>query len=252
MRLQKIVAAVRDTPGGLAALEAGAELAAASGGGFTALTILSDPWDKAEPKALAGHRHAVRFGVPSVEIARWAEMEHADLIVLGHDAGPLRPAIDGTLRRARVPCLVVTPGTHRPRLVAAAVDASPDASDVLQGAFAVGRVYGAEAVALHVEPGAPEMSWSRRRTRHDAEQVAAAVASAWEGGDRGGNTAVAPCDVVVRQGDPATEILVAAEEDALDLIVLGQDHGHAHGLAARIAPRLLALPGRALLTIPLR
>src|SRR5207249_12315955 len=87
-------------------------------------------------------------GVPAVEIVRAADRERADLIVLPRDP---RNTLEGTVQRARVPCLVVAPGGAGLGRVLAAIDGGPDSGDVLGAARAIGQLPGSEVLSVRVE-----------------------------------------------------------------------------------------------------
>ncbi len=187
-------------------------------------------------------------GVPAVEIARWSETEGADLVVLGCEprvrAGRLDcgATVEGTVRRARVPCLIAPAGAAGCRRIMAAVDGGPDSHDVLDAALTLGRLWDAAVRALHVAQPA----------------LAGAVATAGSHGppDRRADPLhglAATGELIVRQGDPVAEVLRAVREDAVDLLVLGHHRGgpaDAHGTGS-IAARLLARAPCAVLTIPI-
>src|SRR5881409_3186759 len=111
-------------------------------------------------------------GVPAVEIVRAADRERADLIVLPRDP---RNTLEGTVQRARVPCLVVAPGGAGLGRVLAAIDGGPDSGDVLGAARAIGQLPGSEVLSVRVE------RWSGCAT--------ASLASAGELSGRWGETA---------------------------------------------------------------
>ncbi len=140
----KVMAAVHQTPAGVHALRAAALVADAAGAELIALSIVRDPWQSIRPEEVSTLRPAiapsgvaeergvaelqqvvtatigtsratpmVRFGNPGTELARWARLESADLLILGRQ--PLgqferRPAgltLQETLRSAALPCLCV-------------------------------------------------------------------------------------------------------------------------------------------------
>ena len=92
---------------------------------------------------------AVAFGDPAAEICRFAEARDADLLILGRkQRSPaarllLGDTADLVLRRSRVPCLFVQPGTPPITQLLVAVDRSPQALRV----FAAGRDFAAAAGA---------------------------------------------------------------------------------------------------------
>src|SRR5437879_13865824 len=124
MRLRKILAAVEADASDASALCAATRLATA------ALARL------AVPGASPG-------GVPALEIARAAEREGADMIVLPRDP---RDTLEGTVRRARVPCLVVPPCGARFGTILAAIDGGPDSADVTDATPRLGGPLGGQVV----------------------------------------------------------------------------------------------------------
>jgi nucleotide-binding universal stress UspA family protein len=131
-----------------------------------------------------------------------------------------RPQNDGPsvtaaiLRRSRIPVLIA-PNTHREyRRVLAGVDDSPNAPTVLNAAITIGDCFGVRIAALHVKPTSalPVLSSDRPRWLQRLEQA-----------ERGGGVVVAACETLVRQGDPATEILAEAQDS--DLLVIGYRRG---------------------------
>ena len=218
----------------------GIELATLAPASVTALSV-TDPSAPGLGVAPALSQRVTRVtavGIPAIEIARQADSDGADLIVLGRELpGEKAPrdgrnTMEGTVRRARVPCLLVPRGTKAFRRVLAAVDRGPDAERVIAAALFIGRLFHAAVRALHVE--AP---------------VAVGV-----GGKAGPDWAPeGECDTMVHEGDPVSEILRVTREDAIDLLVLGHHRGgpvSAHATSG-IAPRLLQRAPCAVLTVPI-
>src|SRR2546427_12917329 len=139
MRLRKILAAVEADASDASALCAATRLATA------ALARL------AVPGASPG-------GVPAHEIAPAAEREGADMIVLPRDP---RDTLEGTVRRARVPCLVVPPGGAGFGTILAAIDGGPDSADVSDAATTIGELLGGKVITVRVD--AARSTW-----RHSA------------------------------------------------------------------------------------
>ncbi|HJQ66276.1 MAG TPA: universal stress protein [Gemmatimonadales bacterium] len=280
MQVRRVLSAISMQSLGPRAALAGAEIAALAHAELVVLTVLRDPWEVLRPDEIEGLRrlhigspasiaaeraskqladlvrpavlsapsvtYRVAFGLPSVEIARSTEETGADLIVIGCGDEVVQRGQESvtaaTLRRSRVPVLVA-PLRHRVcRRILACVDDSPNATAVLDAALALGEYQGAHVVALHVEPSpagpaAPGgASWLRRL----------------DGARESHGTAVAECETVVRQGDPATEILAQAADDT-DLIVFGYRRGLRYGNTGAIgtvAVRLLRRAECALLAVP--
>jgi nucleotide-binding universal stress UspA family protein len=176
--------------------------------------------------------------IPAIEIIRAAERDQADLIVL---ARAPRDTVEGTVRRAHVPCLVVPPGGTALRKILAAVAAGPDSDEILAAATTVGRLVGGEVIALHVAAATPSAA-------------APLPAPAEHPVSTGSATAVATAhDVMVRHGDPVTEVLGYVRDAGIELLVYGQHRGgprdgHATG---SVAARLLQRAPCAVLTVPI-
>jgi nucleotide-binding universal stress UspA family protein len=253
MHVRRVLAAVDLSSTSPKAVLAAAELAAVAKAELIVLTVLRDPWELVGPEEVEGYRRArtgspadlaatraserlqqlagpaalpapsvsyrTAFGLPGIEIPRHAEEVGADVLVLGRPNGkhPQNGAPSVTaaiLRRSRVPVLIA-PSVHQVyRRVLAGVDDSPNAPAVLNAAITIGDCFGARIAALHVKPTSalPVLPSDRPRWLRRLEQAE---------GD--GGTVVAACETLVRQGDPATEIL--AETEASDLLVIGYRRG---------------------------
>ncbi len=282
MQLRKILAAVKPASADAHPAPAALELAGRANARLAILGVTESPWQLVAPApeaglgrmpsrgellSLAADRMRTRLGplieprlrdrvvvhatigLPAVEIVRWSESEGADLIVLGRESRP-RPGrldggdtVEGTVRRARVPCLVVAAGEHACRRILAAVDGGPDSRDVLDAALTLGRLWSAAVRALHVdEPalaGAVATTWAHDPPAYRADPLR-------------GLAAAASCEILVSQGDPVAEILRQVREDGTDVLVLGHHRGgpaNAHHTRS-VAARLLARAPCAVLTIP--
>ena len=269
MKLRKIVVAVNDTPAAVHALREASLIATAADAELIALTVVEDPWQKVEPREVEGYRRlrghtpadvaegrvrgelealvtstigrgraklAVQFGLPGIELARWAELAGADLLVLGRQPGgelARRPAgriTGGTLGRARMPCLLVPFGQRTWRRVIGAVGAGPAAQSVAEAASLFAGLWFAVPHFVHAEPSG---------TGGQPALVA-------EG--NGGVATVA--DATVAQGDPVGEVLKLAREEQADLLVFGYHRGETAAEAGRVAPHLLERAPCAVLTVP--
>jgi nucleotide-binding universal stress UspA family protein len=280
MHVRRVLAAVDLSSTNTKAVLAAAELAAVPKAELIVLTVLRDPWELIGPEELEGYRRArtgspadlagtraskrlqqlagpatlpahsvsyrTAFGLPGIEVPRYAEEVGADVLVLGRPGGkrPQNEAPSVTaaiLRRSRVPVLIA-PSAHQVyRRVLAGVDDGPNAPTVLNAAITIGDCFGARIAALHVKPTStlPVLPSDRPRWLRRLEQVE---------GD--GGAVVAACETLVRQGDPATEILAEAGDS--DLLVIGYRRGMifddpaAPGIATRVLRRatcaVLAVP----------
>jgi nucleotide-binding universal stress UspA family protein len=268
MKFRKIVVAVNETPAAVHALREAAVIAEAAGAKLTALNVVEDPWRWVEPVEVEGFRRthgpapaevaegrarkaleqvvaeaigpgraelAIQFGLAGVELARWAELEGADLLILGRQpAGDLarRPAgrtVGGTLARARVPCLIVPFGQRTWRRVLAAVGTGPAAANVEETAMAFASLWNTVPQSVHAEPrGAPA---------HPSGAPA-----------EGGEQTIAAATLL--HGDPVGEVLKAAREQGTDTLVIGNHRGETVAEAGRVAPHLLERAPCAVLTVP--
>ena len=93
-----------------------------------------------------------RGGVPAVEVARAAERQGVDLIVLPRES---RELVDGVVRRARVPCLIVSAGDCALRRIVVAVDGGPDSAEILDVAARFGALFEVGVEQVHVALGDP-------------------------------------------------------------------------------------------------
>ncbi len=176
MKRQMLLAAVDGSPSGNEALRTAARIAAEAHGSVAVVTVARDPWEWIESWEVEKYRfnrpdpvgsvltprvrerleptiraamgtqavsHVVRLGLPAVEIPRAAELVNADLLVLGREPEVGR-TIEGTVRRAQVPCLVVRSGLERFQRVLAAVAVGPSSTDVLDAALAIAESEGSD------------------------------------------------------------------------------------------------------------
>src|SRR5574341_1846751 len=256
MKLLKLVVGVDGTPRGGHALRAAAQIveAGAGAGSITALTVVEGAGTgPVEPQAItplvtavAGARHRVRLGAAAIEIPRFDEQEAADLIVLGRC--PEAPAAlgrtgtitEGTLRRTRVPVLIVPQGQAIGGHLLAAVSSGVECAEILEAAAALAERLRAIVQALHVEP---EYALAGVPTRSGLVNVTAEIAR---------HTPGAP-DLLVRRGDPAREILDAVRAQRTDVLVIGRRRGAAalDREADSVAARVLAKARCAVLVVPI-
>jgi nucleotide-binding universal stress UspA family protein len=265
---RKIVVAVDESPAAVHALRQAAVIAEAAGAQLVALTVVEDPWRQVEPAEVEGFRRihgptpadvaedrartaldaqvrsalgpgragvAVQFGLAAVEVARRAELEGADLLVLGRQpVGELarRPTgrtLRGTLARARMPCLVVPFGQRGWRRVLAALATGPAAAAVEEVATAFAALWGEAPQSVHAEPGGGTGVAATSRAANGPATVTAGT---------------------IVYGDPVGEVLKAAREHGTDTLVIGYHRGETTAEAGRVAPHLLERAPCAVLTVP--
>lgn len=191
-------------------------------------------------------------------ILRRAEEVHADLLVIGphRDMSGTRRALGTTADRlvltSDVACLIV----HTPlSLPLRRVLVPSDLSDAARGALDMGLIWACalrmptgrgEATRIHVLHVIPERPAQPEADRVLQEEVAAA-------GERTGCAAPLRVsqDVVVRDS-AATEILRRAEEDRVDLLVLGThgESGHSRDSIGSVSSAVARQAECAVLLVP--
>jgi nucleotide-binding universal stress UspA family protein len=165
----------------------------------------------------------IAFGVPSIEICRFAEQRAADLLVLGRkQRSPMARLLlgdtaDAVLRRSRVACLFVQPGSAPIARVLVALDGSDRGMSVLAACRGFAEAAGAAIRVVTVEEvNAPH-----------PEAVALSVPLArsdrlvWEVGD---------ASVAVRQGRVVPEILAEVVASGSDVLCFGYHRGGPPGI----------------------
>ena len=241
MQLRNILVGVKPAAPDAHPLPVAIELAIRAAARYTVLSVTdaSSHGSPVVPNRSPRGATVTAVGVPAIEIARTADSSGADLIVLGRglptemesrDAGSV---VERTVRRARVPCLLVRQGEKVFARVLAAVDGGPDSGDVLAAALVFGRLFDASVRAVLVEAA-----------------VLAAV------GAPTGLPELTPAvgdETIVCQGDPVSEIMRVVREQDVDLLVFGHHRGgpvSAHATSG-VAARLLQRAPCAVLTVPL-
>jgi nucleotide-binding universal stress UspA family protein len=208
--------------------------------------------------------YAVLWGVPGVEIPRFAEDHEADLIVLGRKPRTRAQRVfmgdtaDAVARRSRVPCLFVLPGVRQIGQVLACLDGTERGMSVYHAARAVTAVIGARLRVVTVEPvwlDEPEelagILPGARSLRLNRTLDRVRFAAGLEGEADGGDAAAAA--LAVRRGDVLTEILAETQESGADLLVTGYHRGGPPGMVegGSVARKLLHAAPCAVLTVPL-
>jgi nucleotide-binding universal stress UspA family protein len=160
------------------------------------------------------------FGLPEIELPRFAERVGAGLLVLGRKPPPLEPRFrpgktaDAVARRSTVPCLFVSGPLEVPERLLVALDGSERGLRVLRFALDIAMRLGARLSGVIVEPA----------DGGGAAGLAAPVPSARTAVLQGRlDGAVQP--LIVSHGNPELEILRAAEDVGADVIILGCRRG---------------------------
>jgi nucleotide-binding universal stress UspA family protein len=265
MRFTHLVAATDESDAGRQAAWTALELAQRAGGRVTVLRVVPpggstnevereqlQRWvesDLPPLERLPPIEYAVGYGLPGIEIARFADRVRADLVVLGRKPRSqmtrllLGDTADAVARRSRVPCLFVSPLGVHPRRLLVALDGSVRGMAVLHTAAAFAKEIRADVRALTVEP------------LHAGEppHLAAAMPTARSArlGSRVHQADGRPLEV--RRGQPAEQILAAVEEHGPDVLVVGCHRGGPAGVieGGSTSRRVIHSASCAVLTVPL-
>ncbi|MFI5210620.1 MAG: universal stress protein [Gemmatimonadales bacterium] len=279
MDYQCIVAATDGTAAARHAVEVAARLASQSGARLRLLSVVPAPASVAAastdpphagpfPDLPAGKvETAVAVGLPGVEIARYAETEHADLLVLGR---PFRSHAsrrllgdtgDAVARRAAAPCLFVPPVDRFPERVLAALDGTERGLIVMKTASDYARAAAGRLRAITVEPSMdnePHHLASALPTAR-SERLSQALdrlffedpslLKVWDRRNQAGDGHL----LGVRRGDPVAQILEEVESTTADVLAVGFHRGGPPGLieGRSVGRRLLHSARCAVLTVPL-
>lgn len=255
--LNKILAATDGSEHGLAAVVTGATLAERAGAGFEVATVLEilllpPPYalpgpdaaefelefmQEARAKAIEQARQGgagdapihVRAGLAPQLVNKVAQESGSDLIVVGANPQPAlaRSLVGPTGRRilylADRPVLVASEARRAPyRRIVAAVDLSQTSLAVLECAWTLAKVDGAELCALFVLEPLPMMLARVARLREEGLRKASSELGRVliEAGLSTEGTVVKR----IREGNAGREILQEAQSADADLVVLGT-HG---------------------------
>ncbi len=214
-----------------------------------------DPEIRSAPRQVAVGL-GVTFGIPGVEICRFADDHAVDLIVVGRKQRSQATRLlvgdtaDAVARRSRTPCLFVPLGVSAPERVLVALDGSRRGLTVLRTACGFSAAVGARLDAVTVEAARPdeppELAALVPTGRSSA--LRQAIAELADCAPAGG----APEGLVVRRGPVAETLLLALEETAADALVLGFHRGGPPGVleAGSTARRLTHSAACAVLTVP--
>lgn len=213
--------------------------------------------DLPAPTTHGGIELEITAGVPGIEIARYAELRRADLLILGRKARSqaarllLGDTADAVARRSRVSCLFVPPRARPIRRVLVALDGTERGMFVLKEACGFARAAGAVLTAVTVEPdwageaadevAAPPLARTVRLLARARETVRLELGRA------------ANIEVDVRRGEIVEQVLAAFQASSADLLVFGFHRGGPAGVieAGSTARRLAHTAPGAVLTVPL-
>ncbi len=283
MLLRHVLAAADDSEEGRAAILAAAHLGQRSGARVSVVTVVPAMPTEAVAARLLERlsdtvegqlRHldqgrppvdlAVEFGLPGIEIARFAETRGADLIILGRKRRTsmqrllMGDTADAVARRSRVPCLFVQAGAHEYGRILVALDGTERGLSVLPVAMDFARDAHSRLRAVTVEPAFDNERDGPWVHTGRSERLAEAIDSlrnrsgagqeAWDTVlGRSGET------LVVHRGRVVDEILGEVHASATDVLILGCHRGGPAGMieAGSITRRLMHECPSSVLTVPL-
>jgi nucleotide-binding universal stress UspA family protein len=226
-------------------------------GAATALERLHR-WVEAElePTCPVSVELGIAFGVPGIEICRFADQRGADLLVLGrkHRSAVARLLVgdtaDAVIRRSRLPCLFVEQGALPLSRLLVALDGSDRGMRVYAAARDFARAVDLGLRVVTVECGdrpealdlVPPLPLTRSsRLWSELEPTRAGTPTSTE------------TTVSIRQGRPVAEVLAEIAETGADVLTFGCHRGGPAGIleSGGTARHLLHSAPISVLTIPL-
>lgn len=289
MRFQHLVVAADETDAGRSAVRTGLDLAARANARLTIMTVTPAAahvrvphggggggdgailerlahWlerDLASASARLDVELGCAHGIPSVEICRFAENRRADLLILGRKPRTAAARLlvgdtaDAVARRSQVASLYVPPRASPLQRFLVALDGTERGFVVFRAAAALADAIGAGIQPVIVEPpavtdAAPIPSsrtlvllgqLDRLVTPGDREALARASGPGRSLEDT----------LMVRRGEPVTQLLEAANAAGADVVAIGNRRGGPPGPVegGSIARRFAHLAPGALLAVPL-
>jgi nucleotide-binding universal stress UspA family protein len=197
----------------------------------------------------------VAFGIPGIEICRYADDHDADLLLLGRKRHSpmmrllLGDTADAVARRSRFPSLFAPPGSRSISRVLVALDGSERGMNVLDQACDFAHHVRASLQAITVERVPPN------EPLHLASSLPLARSTSLRARVREvlSRKALPDVPLVIRRGDILERVVAEAQETAADILVVGYHRGGPPGVleAGSTARRLAHAAPCAVLTIPL-
>jgi nucleotide-binding universal stress UspA family protein len=287
MLLKHIVAASDESDAGRQAIRTAANLAHRAGARLTVLRVIAvealrqvasigaeaaaiEEWDTETareqlsrwleadvlpPGTAQPYELGIAYGIPGIEICRFAEQNQADLLVLGRKRHSqmmrllLGDTADAVARRSRVPCLFVPPGAEEIATVLAALDGSDRGMNVLNQSCDFARYTGAAVRAVTVERRSAseplQLVNSLPLARSEALRSRVREVLAREG--------FPDAPLSIHRGDILERVIAEAQESKADVLAVGYHRGGVPGVieAGSTARRLAHVAPCAVLTIPL-
>lgn len=202
-----------------------------------------------------GVQLGVAYGIPGIEICRYAEGHGADLVVLGRKQHSrmmrllLGDTADAVARRSRLPGLFVQQGAPDIRKILVALDGGDRGMSVLSQAAEFARQIGATLQTITVESSPadepPAIATSLPLARTAALQRRTSEMLLQKG--------LPDAPLRIRRGDISDEVTAEVRETGADLLVVGYRRGGPPGVieAGSIGRRLAHAAACAIMTVPL-
>lgn len=196
---------------------------------------------------------AIKYGLPGIEISRYAEQSEADLVIMVRKRRSKMSralsgdTVDSVVRRSVVPCLLVPPETVQLTGVVAALDGTDRGMVVFREALELATATGQPLAALTVEP------LRANEPAALAAQVPTGRSLLLQESVQGilGGEAAAP--VIIRRGDIVEQVLAEMRDRVGSVLAVGYHRGGPPGLieAGSSGRRLLQQSPGPVLTVPL-
>jgi len=283
IRFRHLLVAADESAEGRAAIRTALDLSARSRAQVTVLMVVEGTREEAEARvrletlralvrAAAGKERAplanlaVAFGIPGIEIVRFAEQNDVDLVIGGrkHRSDLQRLLVGDTAasvaRRSSVPCLFVIGGDQRLEHVLVALNGTERGLTVLSKALDFVRTAGARVHVVSVETVYPGEAGVKSPMTERSERLARMIDEArrnpdfsgveWEGG---GPTHTGQPLVVCRGGDTVESIVAQVKRSGADVLVVGYHRGGPAEVieGGSVARRLVHVAPCAVMTVPL-
>lgn len=197
----------------------------------------------------------IGFGIPGIEICRYAEQAAVDLIVLGRKRRTqsarllVGDTVDAVARRSRLPCLFVPSADGDIGSLLVGLDGTERGMIVLRQACDFARKISAKLRIITVEQAPAD------EPSHLAATIPVARTASLEGKAREivGKSGLTLTDFLVRRGDVVSCVLGALDHGKPEVLVIGCHRGGPPGIleAGSNARRLLHMAPCAVMTIPL-
>jgi nucleotide-binding universal stress UspA family protein len=226
VNLRHIVIATDESDAGRQAVATGLELAERATARITIMRVVppgAEPHLETFRDGVAwpslggdGVEFGIAFGVPGIEICRFAEHRSADLLVLGRKRrSPMARMLvgdtaDAVIRRSRVPCLFVQPGAGPIRRLLVALDGTGRGRQVLDAVRGLAAAVGATIRVVTVVEDEPVL-------------VAAGFQDA-------GRPVVEGVELALRRGVIVPEILAEVAGSDPDVLAFGYHRGGPPGI----------------------